>query len=92
MVPGQSQAFAMADCKATQDAIIKAGNTPKNGQCKDTSSSMAHALHADWIDPNGGGKSDAFVTWCDFTTDGGGWSIVYGVTLKLSERAHLFLF
>ena len=36
----------------------------------------AHGDAAYWIDPNGAPTTDAYLVWCDMTTDGGGWTLV----------------
>lgn len=55
------------------------------GQSQTTPATSCNALLASgqtqsnlyWIDPNGGPTTDAFYTYCDMTTDQGGWTLLW---------------
>ena len=68
----------------------------KNGGSKDQAAASCGAIlvalpgsqdGAHWLDPTGGDSGDAVHVWCDMTTDGGGWALVYAIINGQSSPA-----
>ncbi len=66
------------DSPCTAPELCAGGTcTSALANCRETLQANANASDGLYlIDPNGGSQNDAFDTYCDMTTDGGGWTLV----------------